>query len=385
MTGGGEARAQASLGMGPTWRAALTEALTSFSPTTTAPDLVVLFASSHFADQFPDLLRATRRRTGARLLVGCSVSGYLANGIEVEQGAGLSLLAVWLPGADLRGLRLDADTPLPDAADLAGINGWLMFADPVRIDTLGLIQRLKGVSPGRPISGGMAAGPDRDRGGAVFLNDEVFADGAVAVGLGGPWTVSAHVSQGCFPIGESWTITEVQRNALLGISNRPAVEMLQRTLDTLTPSQREIAAGNVMVGLAVDEYRDQYDHGDFFVRGILGVDQRRGAVVIGGLPRVGQTMQFHLRDPGLATRDLDAVACRARSGAGDPVATLLCTCEGRGSRVFGAPHHDSRIVRGQLPDVPLAGAFLAGEIGPLGRTIVLHGFTATVAMIRAVA
>jgi small ligand-binding sensory domain FIST len=32
----------------------------------------------------------------------------------------------------------------------------------------------------------------------------------------------------------------------------------------------------------------------------------------------------------------------------------------------------------------LAGAFCAGEIGPLGRTIVLHGFTATLAVIRAV-
>lgn len=383
MTGAGVARAQAALGLGPTWRAALTEALTSFSPTTTAPDLVILFASSHFAPHFPDLLRATRRRTGARLLTGCSVSGYLANGMEVEHGAGLSLLALWLPNADLRGLRLDADSPLPAAEDLAGITGWMMFADPARIDTLGLLQRLKRLSPGRPIAGGMAAGPDRGQGGIVFLNDEVYSDGAVAIGIGGPWTMSAHVSQGCFPIGESWTVTEVQRNALLSISNRPAVEVLQRTIETLTPAQREIAPGNVMVGLAVDEYLDQYDHGDFMVRGILGVDQRRRAVVIGGLPRIGQTMQFHLRDPALATADLQAVTRRAESAAGAPVAALLCTCEGRGTRVFGEPDHDSRLVQAGLPGVPLAGAFLAGEIGPLGRTVVLHGFTATLAVIRA--
>ena len=382
MTGRGVTRAQAALGMGPTWRAALTEALTSFAPTTTAPDLVVLFASSHFAPHFPDLLQATRRRTGARLLTGCSVSGYLANGTEVEQGAGLSLLALWLPRVELRGVRLDAEAPIPDASELAPINGWLMFADPVRIDTLGLIQRLKAISPGRPMVGGMAAGPDREQGGAVFLNDTVYPDGAVAIGIGGPWTVSAHVSQGCVPIGESWTITDAQRNVLLGISNRPALEMLQRTLETLTPAQREIAAGNVMVGLAVDEYRDQYDHGDFFVRGILGIDQRRRAVVVGGLPRVGQTMQFHLRDPALATIDLRDATRQARSLAGEPVAALLCTCEGRGSRVFGDPHHDSRVVQENLPDVPLAGAFLAGEIGPLGRTIVLHGFTATLVVIR---
>ena len=316
MIGGGVGRAQAAIGTGDTWRAALTEALTSFRPTTTAPDLVILFASAHFTAHFPDLLRATRRRTGARLLTGCSVSGYLAEGVEVEQGPGLSLLALWLPEVKLCGVRLEAESMVVIDGDLDHINGWVMLADPLRIDTLGLIQRLKRASPGRPIAGGQAAGSGREHGGAVFLNDEVFPEGAVAVGIGGPWTISTHVSQGCFPIGEPWTITETQRNALLGISNRPAVDMLQDTLDLLAPAQRELAPGNVMVGLAVDEYLDRYNHGDFMMRGILGVDQKRGAVVIGGLPRVGQTMQFHLRDATRATDDLEEVARAGGRAAG---------------------------------------------------------------------
>jgi small ligand-binding sensory domain FIST len=82
--------------------------------------------------------------------------------------------------------------------------------------------------------------------------------------------------------------------------------------------------------------------------------------------------------------DLGRVVQQAAALPGTPVATLLCTCEGRGSRVFGEHHHDSQVVRGALSGVPLAGAFCAGEIGPLGRTIVLHGFTATLAVIRAV-
>jgi small ligand-binding sensory domain FIST len=247
MRGTGNGHAQAAVGTGDTWRAALTEALTSFRPTTTAPDLVILFASAHFTAHFPDLLRATRRRTGARLLTGCSVSGYLAEGVEVERGPGLSLLALWLPEVKLCGVRLGAETLVPIDGDLDDINGWVMLADPLRIDTLGLIQRLKRASPGRPIAGGQAAGSGREHGGAVFLNDEVFPDGAVAVGIGGPWTISTHVSQGCFPIGEPWTITEAQRNALLGISNRPAVDVLQQTLQLLPPEQRESAPGNVMV------------------------------------------------------------------------------------------------------------------------------------------
>ncbi len=201
------------------------------------------------------------------------------------------------------------------------------------------------------------------------------------MGFGGPYTLSAGVSQGCVPIGEPWTITEVERNVLLGISNRPALEMLTRAIEGLSVEQRERAQNNVLVGLAVDEYLDSFGHGDFFVRGILGIDPKRGAVVVGGMPRVGQTVQFHLREAALATDDLVATMLSLRGHVGSPVGAVLCTCDGRGERLFGERGHDAGLVSDGLPGVPLVGAFCPGEIGPLGKTIVMHGFTATVGVL----
>ena len=58
----------------------------------------------------------------------------------------------------------------------------------------------------------------------------------------------------------------------------------------------------------------------------------------------------------------------------------MFTCNGRGMHLFAEPDHDAGVVEELLGDVPLAGAFCAGEIGPIGGRNFLHGFTASVAV-----
>jgi small ligand-binding sensory domain FIST len=59
---------------------------------------------------------------------------------------------------------------------------------------------------------------------------------------------------------------------------------------------------------------------------------------------------------------------------------LVFTCNGRGQHLFGAPNHDAGVVAELLGPVPAAGAFCAGEIGPIGGRNFLHGFTASLAL-----
>ena len=111
------------------------------------------------------------------------------------------------------------------------------------------------------------------------------------------------------------------------------------------------------------------------MRNVLGVDQDTGAVAVGDRLQVGQTVQFHVRDAAAADEDLRLLL--------DPVAgdaALLFTCNGRGTRFFGTGDHDAAAVEDQLGPVPLAGAFCAGELGPIGGRNFLHGFTASVAV-----
>ncbi|MBA2469312.1 MAG: FIST C-terminal domain-containing protein [Chloroflexia bacterium] len=388
-------RAASALVLHESWAVALEHATDQvMAPGDPAPDVLLLFASAAYAADFPQLARAARRRTGARAMIGCSASGFLASGIEVEDQPGLAVMAWWLPGARLYPVRLHQEHigRLGDAAlwrevndiPVDGVNSWLVFAEPFRIDAQALIQGLQHCSPSATIMGGIASGMVGERTSGVFFDDVFYEEGGIALGIGGPFTLSPHVSQGCDPIGESWTITEAEHNTLIGISNRPALELLQATINGLPPERRERAPNNVVVGLAGDEYRDRFQRGDFVVRGILGIDPKRGSIAIGGVPRTGQTVQFHLRDARCASHDLAQMtrAATSRSASGTIVAAVLCTCDGRGQALFGRPGHDTDLASAALNGVPLAGAFCLGEIGPLGGRAVLHGFTATLGVLR---
>jgi len=97
---------------------------------------------------------------------------------------------------------------------------------------------------------------------------------------------------------------------------------------------------------------------------------------------VGQTVQFHVRDADSAGTDLrrtlqqEAAALGGRTAAG----ALLFTCNGRGSQLFSQPNHDAGLLARVLGEIPVAGFFCAGELGPVGGQNYVHGFTASIAL-----
>ena len=50
------------------------------------------------------------------------------------------------------------------------------------------------------------------------------------------------------------------------------------------------------LGIAIDEYADEHGRGDFLIRGVLGADEATGAVAVGEVVEVGQTVRFQVRD-----------------------------------------------------------------------------------------
>lgn len=63
-----------------------------------------------------------------------------------------------------------------------------------------------------------------------------------------------------------------------------------------------------------------------------------------------------------------------------PAGALLFTCNGRGSRMFAEPDHDARLLASMLGDIPMAGFFCGGELGPVAGQNYLHTFTASIAL-----
>ena len=385
------AAAHAAMAADPDWRVAAGRALSTF--TGRRLDVALVFASSQYRGEHAAIIDYVWRALGAPLTVGATGIGVVSMDAEVEQTPAVAVLGLTLPGATLSAVRVTAGMVSADADGEAWrrrlgvprdeVRGWLTFANPFRFDTTGLIDGLAGAYPAVPVVGGIASPEPVDRGSAVFLNGEAFADGAVALAIGGPYDLVPMVSQGCDPIGEAWTITGVQENWIETISNRPAVSVLIETLNSVPEELRVRVQRNLAVGLAADEYRHEFHRGDFVIRGLVGIDQASGAIAIGAMPRVGQTIQFQVRDAAAADVDLDSMLGHVHThlDGRPPLAGVLCTCNGRGVDLFGAPHHDAHAIQREFGELPMTGLFCAGEIGPIGGRPLLHGFTASLGLI----
>jgi small ligand-binding sensory domain FIST len=155
---------------------------------------------------------------------------------------------------------------------------------------------------------------------------------------------------------------------------------LREIVADLSLEDREAAARSLLAGVVIDENRPEYRRGDFLIRTILGADEESGAIVLGDVVRVGQTVRLHARDADSADEDLRIALDEALTGRGEPAGALLFACNGRGTAMFSAPGHDARAVASAIGSSSVAGFFCGGEIGPVGGRSFLHGFTATMAL-----
>jgi len=154
----------------------------------------------------------------------------------------------------------------------------------------------------------------------------------------------------------------------------------------LDEADRELAQDSLHVGIAQDGFKENLQPGDFLIRNLLGVDPRLGALAIGDRIRVGQRIQFHLRDSRTSADDLETLLIRYRSehklDDTAPVGALMFSCLGRGEGLYEKPNFDAHLFQEFLGDLPLSGFFCGGEIGPVGDTTFLHGYTSVFGICR---
>jgi small ligand-binding sensory domain FIST len=356
------------------------------------PTLGLVFLSPQLFPNATEILELLRVHAQIPLLAGCSGASLIANAEELEPASGFVLALYHLPGAKLRAVRftqaqVEESGGVPDWCSETGVtpgevNGWLTFADPFSLDAETWLDQWNAAWPGTPVVGGLASGKWDERETQIYLNGEVFTDGGVGIAVGGEVAIASVISQGCTPIGDTWTVTRAERNFIHTVGNRPAYEVLIETFNALPPAVQQKAQQNLFVGLVTNEYQEEFHRGDFLVRNLTGADVENGVLAVGALPRTGQTMQFQRRDSQAATEDLAELLARlkAKLGATRIYGACLCSCNGRGQRLFGQPHHDARHVQEMFGPIGLTGFFCNGEIGPIGGQNFLHGYTASLAL-----
>lgn len=361
------------------------------------PDLLLVFVTHHYGEALDRLGERLGDATGARVIAGCTGASIVGGDREVEGRPALAVWAAALPETEVRASHLEiveveggwAFTGMPEVRDPERASV-LLFADPYTFPMAPFLRELSSVLPDVPAVGGMASGGNGPHENLLFLDGDQHASGAVAIVLEGEIEVCTSVSQGCRPIGEPFVITACKGNTILKLRGRNAAEQMLGMMSRLDEPERELFRRGPFVGLAIDATKSAFEPGDLLVRNVVGLNPKQGGVSVGdGSIRAGQTIQFMVRDSASATAELETLlAARAREwippGA-DPgaVGSLLITCGGRGAGMFGGPDHDASRVQNALgPDLPVAGFFANGEIGPVAGRNFLHGFSASIAYFR---
>lgn len=355
-----------------------------------APDLSFLFATRDHVANLDHLGQRALAATGSRLLLGCTGEMIAGGSLEIESGSALSLWSAVLPGAELEPFHVTFERT-PDGPICAGLPDPLtgtgapravfITADPYSCAVDALLSRLEDELPGVPVIGGMASGATEPGENRLFYNGNDLREGGVGVVVRGGPQVHSIVSQGCRPIGLTFVVTKVEQNIVLELGGKTALSRLEQTYAGISEEDRHLIRRGLHLGVVMNEHKPSFSRGDFLISNVLGADRESGAIAIGNFVRVGQTVQFHVRDSDTADEDLrHLLTAHGEQHPGRTGGALLFSCNGRGTRLFPQPNHDAGVIQELCGPLPLAGFFAQGELGPVSGRNYIHGFTASVAL-----
>ncbi len=360
------------------------------------PDLAIVFISSHHAPSYFTAPEVLAEALGAKVLIGCSAAGVIGGGQEVELRPGIAISAAILPGVEITPFHINQDElPSPDAApgdwhSLLGIQpddcpAIMLLPDPYTLRSDHLLAGLDFAFPDAVKIGGLASGGGRPGTNALFINEKSASSGAVGVAFTGDLAVETVVAQGCRPIGGPLVVTESEINVISKLGDQTPLEVLRDLFDTVETRDKRLIRRSLQIGIIMDRLAQDRSEGEFLIRNVLGADEEDGTLAVGELVQEGQVVQFFVRDAQAADEDLRMMLEEYIDSLddGDVLASaLLFSCLGRGQYLYGAPDHDTNMFTDMVADIPIAGFFSNGEIGPIGDQTFLHGYSASFALFK---
>ena len=361
------------------------------------PDFLIAFVSPGFPESYGKIPLLVQDLIGPGAFLGCTAMGVIGGGQEIEHQvagrAAVAMTAALLPGAEVTTFHVEADDlPSPDDGPDAWVRGlgvpqtptphFVLLGDPRSLDPQPLLMGLDFAYGHSAKIGGLASSVSE--GNLLFVDDAHHTSGLVGAAFSGNVVLDTVVAQGCRPIGEPLLVTASDRNNLVQLDDRPALEVLMELFHAQPPDEQDLIRTALHIGIATTEFKSPLEQGDFLIRHLINIDQERGTIGVDESIRNGQTVQFHLRHSEAAAEDLHLMLGTYHSSkpATDPAGALLFSCTGRGAYLFGQPNHDSDVFASKIGSFPVGGFFCAGEIGRVGGSTYMHGYTSSFGIFR---
>ena len=357
-------------------------------------DLALFFVSETYTNLDPTVLIGEFRDTlSCRSLLGCNAAGVIGSDREIEMDPAITAIGMHLPGVRLQPFTFTGDQikDFRTGADLIKSFDiyptekphFICLADPHSCDIERLLDDFNQAYKGLPVVGGLSSAGIMNIPAWLCLDDSVHDSGAVGYALTGDIEFDVVVSQGCRPIGKPYVVTRAEENVLYELAGKKALVAIRELLESLNEKDRKLAEQSLHVGLAMDEHHDKFKPGDFLIRNLMGFDPEEDSLVVGATLKVGQTLQFQVRDAETSEEDLKRCLDLLPTGDSDhPRGAILFSCVGRGRNLYGKSDHDVKAIQASRGPLALAGFFANGEIGPVGAKNYVHGYTSSLLVIQ---
>jgi len=355
------------------------------------PDWCIAFVTSEHGENLGALLESLSSATGTPYIVGCSASGVMGCGKEIEQGPALSLLAVHSDQMRATPFLFHDEG---DQGMTAGIrlgqrllnsrnsdDMLLVWPDPYHVRPDRLLQSIDAVLEKVMVVGGAASA----------VGDQTFrfcgtgsGKGSVSgIRLGGRFRHAVGITQGCRPLGEPVRVTRAHDNMILEIDGRPALEVLRQQAPQELMDNLDWAFNFLFVGLLPDPNQENAARGEYMARNIIDADPDTGVLAIADRVEEGQSVIFAYREAVSAREDLKRLIEEV-----SPKTTglnyrfgLYFNCLARGISLYDEEGIDSRMLGEAFPGLPLIGFFSNAEIGPLHGLNQLFTYTGVLLLI----
>ena len=356
-------------------------------------DAALVFFTADHAKSPRELLEPLRRVTGTDRIAGASAAGILTGAGEVEGRHGLAVLVL---ASDQMQARPFLFQPLRERdrevgaqiarsiANRADQNSLLtLFPDTYNGQPQRLLHGIELEGGFVPVVGAGAAESGTAQATYQLCGDTLTTNAVAGMVLSGSFHAGVDITQGCQPLTGPMVITKAEKNLILEIDNRPALEVFARLLKGPLAEDIRRALTVLFVGLPADRNENSVGPGKYLVRNIIGLDPAKGILGVAEEVREGQAMIFAFRDGQRAREDLNQMLARQVENlrGKKPAFGLYFNCCARGASLYGIPGIDSAYIRQALGDFPLIGMFGGYELAPLGRANRLFAYTGVLVLI----
>jgi len=318
-----------------------------------------LYVTDLLADHLGEIVDFFRQRTGVPHWTGTVGIGICASGNEyLDQPAMAVMLGELSPESFkiFSGVR-SGDDLTTRRFQCGGRNAHfaIVHADPQNQEVPELIAGIAG----KVESGFLVGGLSSSRRQNMQIADKVTGGGISGVLFSDEVTVATRLTQGCSPVGPKHVITQAQRNIIITLDNKPALEVMKHDIGELLARDLNRIGGTIFVGLPVSGS----DTGDYLVRNLVGLDPARGLIAIGDLVESGMQVMFCRRDAASAIEDMGRMLTSMKEGLyTQPRGGVYYSCLGRGASLFGPGSAELKMIETAFGEFPLVGFFCNGEI-----------------------